>query len=292
MASLYTSPQAKREIEDLYKEKLGSLAIDYEVFKIDTTYGQTNAIATGNPSHPPLVLVHGANGCAPVALDVYPHLANAFRVYAVDVIGEPNLSAETRPNKKDNAYGQWLNEVIDLLELNSVTLVGFSLGGLVALKTLLADEQRIRQAFLTAPAGIVNGNPLKGLLKVFIPVKRYMKTQDQKHVDKFLGEIFTEPDDFARVFIPKILLNFHLDFSPIPTIRAKEAALIQTPLTIVGAVHDIMFPGHKMIKRARKIFPSLEQTLLLPNSKHVQSRADNDRVERLIIESLNGDAVS
>lgn len=283
MTSLYTSQEAKREIEDLYKEKLASLGITYEVYKVETSYGQTNVLATGDRGKPPLVLVHGANGCAPVALEVYPHLADQYRVFAIDVIGEPNLSEETRPNKKDNSYGYWLNEVIGQLALEQVTLVGFSLGGMVVWKTLLADESNIKEAFLTAPAGIVNGNPLKGLWKVFIPVKRYMNTENTKHVETFLNEIFTEPDDFAHRFISKIMLHFHLDFSPIPTIKKDEAKSIQTPLTIVGAKEDIMFPGEKMVKRARKIFSSLQQAILLEQSKHVQNRADNDKVERLIM---------
>ncbi|PSR03241.1 MAG: alpha/beta hydrolase [Bacteroidetes bacterium SW_11_45_7] len=283
MASLYTSQEAKREIEDLYKEKLASLGIPYEVYKVETSYGQTNVLATGDPNHPPLALVHGANGCAPVALEVYPHLADHYRVFAVDVIGEPNLSAETRPDKKDNAYGYWLNEVIRQLALDNVTLVGFSLGGLVIWKTLLADESNIKEAFLTAPAGIVNGNPLKGLRKVVIPVKRYMNTHNTKYIDQFLNEVFTEPDDFAHRFTGKVMLNFHLDFSSIPTIKKAEAKHIATPLTVVGAKHDIMFPGEKMIKRARKIFPSLRQAVLLEDAKHVQPREDNEKVEAMVL---------
>lgn len=283
MPSLYISPEAKQEIADLYHEKLEALGISYDMQEVETSFGETTVIATGDSGNPPLVLVHGANGCAPVALEVYPNLAGKYRVYAVDVIGEPNLSAETRPGKKDNGYGHWMNEVIAQLGLKDVTMVGFSLGGLVIWKTLLADESNIREAFLTAPAGIVNGNPLKGLFKIFIPMKRYMHTHNPKHVDKFLREVFTEPDDFAHRFIAKALLHFDMDFSPIPVITKKEAGQIQTPLTIVGAKQDIMFPGEKMLKRARKIFPSLQQAILLEQSKHVQSRKDNDLVEQLVM---------
>jgi hypothetical protein len=44
-----------------------------------------------------------------------------------------------------------------------------------------------------------------------------------------------------------------------------------------------MFPGVKMIKRANKIFPSLKNTILLESSKQVQNRADNRRIEKLIL---------
>ena len=56
-------------------------------------------------------------------------------------------------------------------------MAGFSLGGLVILKTLIQNEDNIKEVFLSAPAFVVNGNPLILLFKVFIPMKRYIKTK-------------------------------------------------------------------------------------------------------------------
>lgn len=44
-----------------------------------------------------------------------------------------------------------------------------------------------------------------------------------------------------------------------------------------------MFPGIKMLNRANKIFPSLKETFLLENSKHVQNREDNTLIEKIIL---------
>ncbi|MFT5860321.1 MAG: hypothetical protein ACI865_002431, partial [Flavobacteriaceae bacterium] len=63
-----------------------------------------------------------------------------------------------------------------------------------------------------------------------------------------------------------------------------EASKIQTPITLIGAENDIIFPGGKMIKRAKKIFPSLKHTLLLSNSKHVQNKNDNSIIASLILD--------
>ena len=97
---MYTSETGKAAIHKLYHDKLASLEIDYTFQKVQTTFGETNIIVTGQATNPPLVLVHGANGCAPVALDVYPKLADRFRVYAVDVVGEPTLSSDRKMSKK------------------------------------------------------------------------------------------------------------------------------------------------------------------------------------------------
>jgi esterase/lipase len=197
-------------------------------------------------------------------------------------LAQPNKSAETRLSMKNDDYGKWLHEVIDTLELKNVNLAGFSLGGLVILKALEFKDANIKEVFLTAPAYIVNGNPLKALFKVFIPMKRYINTKKIKYVDRFLKEIFTEKDAFAIHFLSKVFFNFKMDFTPVPVIYRREANLIKTPITLIAAKNDLMFPGDKMIKRAKKILPSLKEVVLLEESKHVQNRVDNKRIVNLI----------
>ncbi|PHQ58806.1 MAG: hypothetical protein COC08_09690 [Maribacter sp.] len=74
-----------------------------------------------------------------------------------------------------------------------------------------------------------------------------------------------------------------MDFSPIPIIKKEEAQSIKTPITLIVAKKDIIFPEVKMMKRANKIFLSLKNTLLLEDSKHVQNRGDNTKIEKLIL---------
>lgn len=285
LKSLFKSAQGKQEVLSLYDQKLEDLNINFEYIKVETSFGITNIIATGDTSLPPLIIIHGSNGCAPIALESYPNLSKRFRVYAVDVIAQPNKSAETRPSMKDDVYGKWMNEVIDQLNITDVTLAGFSFGGLVILKTLENDESKIKQVFLSAPAYIVNGNPLKALFKIFIPMRRYMRSGKTKFVEAFLKELFTDRDEFAIKYLSKVFMHFTMDFTPVPVISNEKAGLIKTPITLIAAKQDVMFPGVKMIKRAKRIFPSLKKTVLLQNSKHVQSASDNQLIENLIFET-------
>ncbi len=283
MASLYKTEEGKREILALYDEKLESLNIDYEYLNIATSFGHTNIIATGPSSGPPLIIVHGSNGCAPISLETYPNVRTAYRVYAIDVLAQPNKSASPSMSMKDNSYGKWINEIIDQLQIEEVTMVGFSFGGLVILKTLEYDESKIKEVYLAAPAYIVNGNPLKALWKVFIPMKRYMSTKKTKYVEQFLEELFTDRDEFAIQFLSKVFLHFKMDFTPVPVISTEAAQSIETPIHLFAAKRDLMFPGKKMMKRAAEIFPSLRSSVLLETSKHVQNRRDNNIIEQAIL---------
>lgn len=284
MDALFKSEAGREAIYKLYDQKLAELNIAYDTRFVETSFGKTHLIVTGDASNPPLILVHGSNGCAPIALECYPNLSSKFQVFAVDVLAQPNKSAESRLSMKDEAYGLWMNEVIEALALEKVTLVGFSFGGLIILKTLATHGEKVKEAFIAAPAYIVNGNPLAALLKVFIPMRKYIRTKEVRFIEQFLGVLFSQRDPFAVEFLSKVFLYFEMDFTPVPVINQKEAQKITTPITLIAAGDDLLFPGKKMLKRAKKIFPSLRETILLEHSKHVQNTADNRLVEKIILQ--------
>lgn len=283
MEAYFKSEAGKKAILSLYDQKLAELNIDYQYKIVDTSFGKTNIIITGKPTNPPLIIVHGSNGCAPIGIESYPNLSQQYQVFAVDVLSQPNKSDGTRLSMKDDSYGKWINEVIDKLDLNEVVLAGFSLGGLIILKTLIHNGSKVKEAFLAAPAYIVNGNPLKALFKMFIPMKRYMRTKNPKLVEQVVGELFTDKDEFAIKYLSQVFLHFEMDFTPVPVMTKAEAAKIRTPITLFAAKKDLMFPGEKMLKRASKLLPTLKKIVLLENSKHVQNRADNALIEDLIL---------
>lgn len=128
----------------------------------------------------------------------------------------------------------------------------------------------------------MNGNALKALFKVFIPMKRYMKSKKTTYVERFLKEVFSEKDDFALQLLSKVFLHFTMDFMPVPVINRREANTIKTPITLIAAKNDLMFPSEKMIKRANNILLSLKEVILLKQSEHVQNSVDNKRIVNLI----------
>ncbi len=283
----FKSKEGKEKIITLYNQKLSALHIEYSENLVTTSFGDTNVIITGDTKNPPLILIHGTGGCAPQILDSFPNLASKYCVYAVDVLAQPNKSAEHRLDMKSLDYGKWLIELLANLELKAVTLVGFSFGGLISLKALEFNQTPIKQVFLIAPVYIVNGNPLLGLFKMFLPLKKFIKTNKQKHIKKVMNVLFSEYDDFALTYMSTTFKYCNMDFSPLPIIAKQAAKNITTPLTIIAAKKDIMFPGNKLIKRAKRIFPSVSQLVLLEDSKHVPSGSNFKRIEAIVLKNQN-----
>jgi len=280
----FKSKEGEDKILSLYNQKLNELNIDYSEKTLETKFGATNVIITGNKENPPLLLIHGTGGCAPLILESFPNLSSTYCVYAIDVLAQPNKSAENRLDMKSLDYGEWLTEVIILLGLKDVTLVGFSFGGFISLKTLEFNQRLIKHVFLIAPVYIVNGNPFVGLFKMFIPLKKFIKTGNDNYLQKVIKALFSEADDFAIQFMGTTFQNCNMDFSLLPIISKQSAKHITTPLTIIAAEKDIMFPGRKMIKRAKRLFSSLEDVVLIEDTKHVPNSKGFKKIEDLIID--------
>lgn len=118
---------------------------------------------------------------------------------------------------------------------------------------------------------------------MFIPLKKFIKTNDTKYIKKVMNTLFSEYDDFALNFMSTTFQHCNMDFSPLPIITKEKAKNIKTPISIFAAEKDILFPGKKMIKRAKKVFPSLEEVMLLVGSKHVPTNINFKIIEELIL---------
>lgn len=280
----YLDIAGRARIMRIYDAQLEALSTPYKPLEIQTSYGRTRVFELGDPSNPPLMLVHGTNASAPAVLGPFEDLAAHFHLFAVDVIGQPNQSASTRPSMKDGSYGKWMNEVLSELEIGKVNLLGISFGGFICLNTAMVDQSRLNKVFLVVPGGIAMGSPFKMYSNAFVPMKKFKKTEEDRYFQQFMSASATDPGRLTMDYMKEVLLNYEIDTSPIPKMKKKKAAGISIPMYLVASQNDMFFPGEKVIKRAEKIFPSLQGTLLLSRSRHIPSSEDMEEVIRFIVE--------
>ena len=282
MQSIYHPSAAKETFLELYQEKLESLNIPIKLRSIETSFGQTNIIVTGCKQGPPLVLIHGWNACAPLVIEDFSDLQKDFSIYAIDVLGQPNLSDEHRPNIYGEAYGQWLYELISFMNLNDVNLVGISFGALVSWKALIHDGRRISKVFLINPAGVVNVNRWKRFIQLEAVAHLYDWWPQLAFLEHFYQGLHSDYDKFTWTWTQQLLRHYRIDFNLPPTISKTQAKLINEPVFVVASGNDILHPGPALLKRARSIFPSFQKGLLLDNSKHFPNRRDCKRITQFI----------
>jgi pimeloyl-ACP methyl ester carboxylesterase len=151
-ASIYKTPEGEAEIRMLYDQALAGLGLGYESLTVATRLGDTHVIALGTEGAPPVVFLPGGNALNPTCLKWFLPLAERHRLYSPDIVGQPGLSAQTRPSPKGDGHAFWMEDVLDGLGLEHAPLVGLSYGAAIAIRTMGVAPERVCRAALVSPA--------------------------------------------------------------------------------------------------------------------------------------------
>jgi pimeloyl-ACP methyl ester carboxylesterase len=103
----------------------------------------------------PIVFVHGITSSWQAWLETLPHFGRTHRVIALDL---PGFGASPMPSWpiEMHAYGRLLLDFCEKLGVERATVVGNSMGGLVAAEAVLTAPQRFERLVLVSAAGFVN----------------------------------------------------------------------------------------------------------------------------------------
>ena len=89
---IYKSKEGKIKSLDLYDKQLIKLNVPFSDIYVETSFGRTHLIETGNKTGKPLLVFHGGNSTTAYNLLLCHFLLNDFHVYAVATIGHPGKS--------------------------------------------------------------------------------------------------------------------------------------------------------------------------------------------------------
>jgi len=151
---IYKSVAGEREVQQRYRELLDQWPVPCELIRVPTREGETFVVACGPPDAPPVLAMQGSGANSAMWLPQIEAWAGHLRFYAVDVIGEPGLSAPSRPPFDSDAYTLWLDDVMAGLDLTCVAMVGVSLGGWLALDYAMRRPERVTRLALLSPGGV------------------------------------------------------------------------------------------------------------------------------------------
>ncbi len=152
--SIYKSAAGQAAIQALVDRVLAQWPVPNQHLHIPTRYGDTFVIASGDMTAPPLILLHGTASNSATWMGDIADLASTFRVYAVDIPGEPGKSNPTRFSWDGTAFTDWLDDVLAGLSVEKTILAGMSLGGWATLRYAIDRPQRVVAAVAIVPSGI------------------------------------------------------------------------------------------------------------------------------------------
>ena len=249
MAAIYKSDEGRQAVQNQYRRVLERWPVACEQRFVTTREGETFVIASGDPTAPPLVLLHGSGGNSATWMRDVGTWAREHRVYAVDVIGEPGLSAQSRPPLASSAYADWLEDVWGGLGLEKASVVGISLGGWLGLDYAVRRPDRVASLTLISPSGIGRQNRwllLKiGLLRLF-GTRGLLRS-----LELASGRAAALP----RPMIDALLLvfrNFRPRMDRIPRFTDADLANLPMPVQVVVGSDDALLDSHETRVRVER----------------------------------------
>lgn len=267
--SIYKEHGVKDRVFQMYDEKLSSLNISYEEMNIATSYGNTHVIRTGNAGGKKVVVFHGINAGAPVALEAVKELGDHYDLYAIDTIGQATKSDENILDVQDHSFAIWADEVVAGLGLEKADFVGVSYGAFILQKLIAHRPQKVGKCIFVVPSGLVNGKMLRSIVDISFPLMRFMITKKEAHLKSFLKYFVPESDTYMRRLQREILLGVKMDFRRPKLLEASDVSHFTNPVYMIVADDDIFFPGKEAVKKAEKIFKNLQEVYFLPDCKHM-----------------------
>jgi pimeloyl-ACP methyl ester carboxylesterase len=140
-------------------EVLGTLTrarLAYSGFHNEYTTIRGNRIHYyGGGSGAPVVLVHGLGSRAEDWANLMPQLKQAgFHVYALDLLGYGRSARPEDATYSISEEAQYVEDFIAQRRLEKVDLIGWSMGGWVAMRVAIDQPQRIGRLVLCNSAGI------------------------------------------------------------------------------------------------------------------------------------------
>ena len=262
--SIYKSPAGEKEIMALYDAALARWPVAHETFSLSTRHGETFLIASGERSAPPLILLHGAaSNAVSWAGDVAAYSPH-FRVYAIDIPGDPGKSAQNRLPWDGPGYAEWLEDVLDGLGARKATLLGLSQGGWTALKFATYRPERVDKLVLLTPGGIVPTK--KSFILSAVVLSMFGRWGAEKLNRKVFGDQPIHPE-VAR-FMNTIMTHHVARIDREYIFSDEELKRLDMPVLLLGGTEDAIRPMAAVVARMERLVPKLEAALI-PNMGHV-----------------------
>jgi pimeloyl-ACP methyl ester carboxylesterase len=268
--SVYRTADGAAAVERRYRGLLARWPVPSEQLRVPTGEGDTFVVACGPTDAPPLVLLQGAGANTAMWLADVAVWAKEFRVYAVDVIGEPGLSAPARPALASDGYARWLGEVLDGLGAGAVSLAGVSFGGWIALDFATRRPERVRRLVLLNPSGL--GRQRLGVLVLAVLLLPFGERGRRRMFARVVGPAAragaTPYDADLRELALLVARHFRYRVGVVPSVTGDRLQRLSMPVLLLVGGRDVMLDARASVRLVERFVPTAT-VRLLPDAGHV-----------------------
>lgn len=260
MANVFKTEECRDMIRSRYNQILSNFP--FKQLYVETSFGKTFILESGDPKNPPLILLHGSCSNSAFWFGDISVLSNMFHLLAVDIIGEAGNSEEIRLDVNEDGYADWLKEVLNALSLEKAIVMGNSLGSWMALKFSVKYPDCVSKLILIAPSGLSEQNA------DFIErAKNAALKNESLSLDPSVTQGNAMPKEVEE-FINLILWGYNPITEELPTFTDEQIARLIMPVLYIAGKNDIIIDTVSAAQRLSKLIANAD-IHVLENTGHV-----------------------
>lgn len=270
MTEIWKTAAGGEAVRARYAQFLAHWPVANEQRRIATSQGETFVVSCGPAGAPDIVLLHGSASNSASWMGDVATLAQRFRVHAVDMIGEPGMSAPSRPPLASHVYADWLGEVLAGLGVSRTALAGISLGGWLALEYATRRPETVSAVVLLCPGGVGRH---RNILVWALPLLLLGRWGRQRIMQRMAGGAPRPTDVPPQVkaygeFMDLTFANFRPRTEVLPPFADADLARLAMPLLAILGAKDVMIDSAGTRERLTRNCAAAEVTWL-PDAGHL-----------------------
>ena len=182
----------------------------------------------------PLVMLHGGFGTFEMFAALSPALAESYQVIGVDLYGHGRTALTERPFSFENMADD-IAGLIEYLGYDKADILGYSLGGAVALQTTFRHPERVNKLVLiSTPFKRTGWHPeMQAGMTAFAP-EFFMGTP----LYEAYVQVAPRPEDFPRL-VQSMQTTLSQDYD-----WAEQVSAMQAPTLLIAGDADGLPPSH------------------------------------------------
>lgn len=309
----YKSPAGYNAIMSWYEGVLETVETPIKSKYVETRFGRTHMLVCGPENADALILIPGTAGCAPLWRMQFAELAKHFRVYALDVIGQPGRSEANKLSILNDDPVLWLRDVLDELDVDRAHFAGNSVGGWMAMRMGIEASERVNRVVMLGPTGLTRAKlPVKIWLSKVVSKKKDANALEDDLTAKSVstpspkGTFGTFDRQLARLMalctrhyrVDRSLDVYNERTGKIDLAKglrvlgkffmAERKSYLRrfnVPGLLVFGEHEMFFNPNKVAARSEKVMPGLS-SVVVPDAGHGAVFDQPDAVNKLVIDFL------